>query len=117
MSVNSPVISSCIFLFSLIALSSCDYHNREDFYPCNEDYLNYDCHIQYIIDKNCATSGCHNSSNEELYHLSTYENVYRMRMDIQKRAIIDKTMPKGGSLSNTEYDDLRDWINQGALEK
>ncbi|MBC7690234.1 MAG: hypothetical protein H7222_00565 [Methylotenera sp.] len=58
--------------------------------------------------------GCHGTSGG--VNLETYVQVKENLGKITVAALIDKTMPKGGPLSNDEADLLKAWIKAGAPE-
>lgn len=103
------------------ALSSCYYDNKEDLYPedpnaCKTEELTYDGDTKAIFSQSCATTGCHISGGEDPA-LETYSQVAQNIDKIEKRALIEKTMPPAGPLSSCSQSQLTQWIADGYPEK
>ena len=58
--------------------------------------------------------GCHSAQASNGVNLETFESTEPLASQIEKAALKDKTMPKGGSLSDEEAQILSTWIAQGA---
>lgn len=107
-------------LTGIIAIS-CYYDNVEELYPdgapCDLDTVTYLNEIRPIIDKDCATSGCHVPGTGRK-DLTTYEGVKDIVDDgrLVDRAIVRKDMPPSQPLSGCEMDKIQKWIDDGALE-
>lgn len=68
--------------------------------------------IRPIIDVNCQISGCH-GSNSGIPTFATYNDVFAKADRIKVRTG-DKSMPRGGSITDTEIKLIADWVDQGA---
>lgn len=70
--------------------------------------------IRPIIDGNCQISGCH-GSNSSIPSWATYNDV-KAKADRVKVRTGDKSMPRGGSITDEEIALIADWVDQGAPE-
>ncbi len=70
--------------------------------------------IAPLIQSKCATAGCHNNSAAGGTILLNYAQISSKSARINQRAIIQKDMPQGGSLTTLEIDKLKCWIESGA---
>ena len=68
--------------------------------------------IRPIIDGNCQISGCH-GSNSSIPTFATYNDV-KAKADIIKERTGNKSMPKGGSISDAEIKLIADWVDIGS---
>ena len=70
--------------------------------------------VQPIITGKCNTSGCHNAGGAAGGTvLETYDQIKAKAGRINQRAIVEKTMPPGTSLSSEEIAILKCWISSG----
>jgi uncharacterized membrane protein len=107
------VVTSCLF-------ASCYYDKEEVLYPSS----NVDCvtlnatftsKVKPIIQAKCATSGCHNASSAAAgVILESHSQISSKAARIKQRAVIERTMPIGFSLTDTERNTLQCWIDAGA---
>ena len=112
-----------IILFTIIAfsVSSCYYDNKEDLYPedpnaCKTSGLTYNEDTKAIFANSCATTGCHESGGQTPV-LETYAQVSSSIVRIEKRALVEKTMPPAGPLGSCDQSQLTQWIADGYPEK
>lgn len=75
--------------------------------------VSYSSSIKSIIENNCAISGCHNGSVSP--NLTTFSSIQNSASRIKARTG-NKTMPKGGSLTQEEIDLIACWVDDGALQ-
>lgn len=68
--------------------------------------------IRPIIDANCQVSGCH-GSNSSIPSWETYDDV-KTKAGLIKSRTSNKSMPQGGSLSDSDIQLIADWVDQGA---
>lgn len=71
--------------------------------------------IKPIIDVNCAVSGCHVSTFSGFDFTTTAD--IKTNADngkIKDQVVVKKTMPKGGSLKQSEIDLIEKWLDEGA---
>lgn len=71
--------------------------------------------VQPIINLHCATNNCHNSTGAGNTVLQNYDQVVGKLDRIRQRVLIDKTMPPNGSLTPSQLDILKCWMDGGAL--
>ena len=109
-----------LFIVSL-SVSSCYYDNKEDLYPedpnaCKTAGLTYDADTKAIFAQSCATTGCHIAGAQAPY-FETYLDISQNIAKIEKRALVEKTMPPSGPLSSCSQSQLTQWIADGYPEK
>lgn len=102
----------------LLALTGCYYDKEEELYP-NSFYNDtttyyYAKDIKPLMDASCATSLCH-STGKQAPDLSTYAGLSASAARVKVRAVDQRNMPTGGSLSVADINKLRNWIAAGAL--
>jgi mono/diheme cytochrome c family protein len=74
----------------------------------------YDPTVQDLFKRDCIT--CH-GGNTSLPNWLIYNIAFSNRDKIRTRAIDKKDMPLGGKLSDEDYNILKMWLDNGALEK
>ena len=123
--LKSPLLLLTVSTFFL--LISCGGDEVEDIpdttLDCTSITATYSGDIKSIMDGNCATSGCHNSSTQAKgIDLSTYDLVKsestmnRFLGSIRHEGGFDK-MPQGKSkLSDATIDLIACWIENGTAE-
>ena len=104
----------------MLFFTSCYYDNREELYPvdpnaCMTDDLTYTNGIKIIIDKSCATVGCH-SARAPYLPLTTYNEVINKLDRIEVRVLQEQTMPPVMMLSSCDQKKIAQWIADGAPE-
>jgi uncharacterized membrane protein len=102
------------------ATVACKSDNEQDLYGAN----NIDCgtinasfsnNVASIIQTKCAISGCHNAAGASGGRvLENYTQIKAAADRIRQRAVVEKTMPKTGSLTAYEIALLKCWIDSGA---
>lgn len=115
-----------------ILLISCYKENEEDlFEPVTTDLTPIDtggiavatfkATIQPLIQRKCTDRSCHGSPNEPggFAPLNTYNEIKLLADNgkLKNRAIVLKDMPEAGNppLSTSEIEELRYWLDNGAL--
>ncbi len=68
--------------------------------------------VMPIINANCSISGCHNGSQSP--NLSTKSQIVNSAARVKARTA-NRTMPLGGTLSQTEIDLIACWVDDGAM--
>lgn len=116
------------FSFILIlSLTSCYYDEvLEDITPTPNDDVSFAADIQPIFNQHCAS--CHNGGLDPDLREGTSYNFITVidpnqvvpgdadGSELYQRLIgVGNIMPPSGSLSNTDINLVKDWINQGAL--
>lgn len=108
-----------ILICTILLFVSCAYDKEDLLYPgaafdCNLSPSKFNTDIKPIMLASCATAGCHNVADAAAgVVLETYDQVNAFADRINQRAVVEKTMPVAGPLSNTEIDKISCWINQG----
>ncbi len=71
--------------------------------------------IQPIVESSCAIAGCHNAGSI-VGDYTSYAGLEDRAKDgtMETSVIIDKTMPKSGSLSQDQLDKFKCWLDAGA---
>lgn len=118
-----PVIAmACMAVIWIF--TGCYYDNREELYPvgpgsCDTLDMSFQKDIKPIMDKQCATAGCHASLLPTGYDLSTYAGVYLLIPSGRFLASIDHTGPFPMPKDLPKMDDcsiakIAAWIHTGA---
>jgi hypothetical protein len=82
---------------------------------CNTVDINYNTHIDSILNSNCELSGCHDGSSQ--IDFGTYSSLGAARMNvIYQKVVIDNSMPPSGNISTSTVDSIRCWKESGFLE-
>lgn len=112
---NIISISLSVLLLSTL-FSSCTQdevtENTTTIEDCSDDFT-YNADIANIISTNCA--GCHNS-NLQFPNLTTYAEVETALERVEARALVSKSMPPSGPLTEGDQEKLDCWIKQGNPE-
>jgi hypothetical protein len=105
-------IYTLIVLFALIY--SCKKNNEEEI-NCSGVSPSYNTEIKPIINSNCLSSGCHNAGSVN-GDFTTYDGLKTVASSgaLEKRVVIDKTMPATGPLSLADRKKIKCWISSGA---
>lgn len=107
-----------IIIGGIITMSGCYYDKESDLYPnsvCDMSVTTYSQAISKIVTANCAVTGCH-VAGAQAPDLSDYskiiagDNLSRIRTT----TIVNKTMPKGGSLQPCDIKKITKWLDNGA---
>ena len=77
--------------------------------------ITYSSDIAPLIASKCSTAGCHDAGSV-VGDYTTYAGIETKAKngDMEKAVITDKTMPKSGTLSQTELDKIQCWLDAGA---
>lgn len=122
MILKRSILLLSISVFVLVLGQSCNKDKLEPAVTSSdcEDAITYDAQVATIINNNCSTSGCHDSSNSGGYTLMTFEQVSN-NADIILRAMKHEDgvvpMPLGqDQLDEGKINDVSCWILQGKNE-
>jgi len=115
----------CLFVFCIVLLIACV---KDKGYPpvpvsgsiC--DSVTYSKTIQPIVANKCAIPGCHVPSNGNGYDFTTYAMLksytgtggLNAQDPIYDHLFIIDDMPKTGSLTATEQEEIKCWLQAGA---
>lgn len=109
-------------LISTAFLAGCYYDNEVELYgggttvDCNTVSAKYGADVSPIMASKCATSGCHNSGSAAGgVILETYSQVSAKKDRIMERAVVQKSMPPSGALPADQSNQIKCWIDGGAL--
>ena len=84
---------------------------------CNSVSAKFAADVNPIIQNNCAIGGCHgNGNNNGPGPLVTFDQIKNAASQI-KTSVVNKTMPRGSTLSNAQIQAISCWIDNGALNK
>ena len=82
---------------------------------CSSTPAKFSADVNPIIQSNCATSGCHGSgSSNGPGPLLTFDQIRNAAASI-KSAVVSKSMPLGGTLSNAQIQSISCWVDNGTL--
>lgn len=101
-----------------IALSSCQYLNEEELSTnCETDNISLAGNILPMIQMECATAGCHVTGTGRMV-LTDYNQLKIVADDgrLRHMVITTRNMPPTKSLDPCQIEELRAWIDQGALD-
>jgi hypothetical protein len=113
---------ACAVCLCAIAFQSCENNGLPEPVPVTEecpDVISYKDHIQPLINKSCALSGCHDGSLGEDRNWTIYSSLAAKKANVKDR--INRPpgapgrMPAVGELTQDEIETLTCWVNQGAL--
>ena len=107
-----------LLLVSIITLNGCYYDNEEILYgtgvDCTQVTAKYTIDVAPIIQSKCAYSGCHDAGAAGGVALTNYTQVFQNSARIRTSTVVNKTMPKTGSLTPTELAKIKCWLDSGA---
>jgi uncharacterized membrane protein len=107
----------------LLALSlttiGCYYDKEEELYglatiDCSTISVSFNADIKPMIMTKCAISGCHDAAASGGVTFSDHNSISNRAARIRQRAVVERTMPKVGFLTQDEINKLRCWIESGA---
>ncbi|HET6768383.1 MAG TPA: hypothetical protein VFH08_13325 [Chitinophagaceae bacterium] len=82
---------------------------------CSSTSAKFSADVNPIIQNSCAISGCHgNGSGNGPGALVTFEQIRNAASQI-KTAVVNRSMPRGGTLSNAQIQIISCWVDNGAL--
>ena len=104
-------------LFFTLLFTACSSSSESETTDPIVEIATYSEPIKGIIDNNCATSGCHSSSDKSAgIALSTFEEVKFGFTDLDSWIQIETNrMPKSYNLSPAEKDAIKIWMDNGYL--
>lgn len=105
---------SILTLSLLVGMVACKKDTTET--KCDSN-LAYSSSIKSIIDNNCTTSGCHGSKSP-LGDFTSYAGLKSVLTngDFKRVVITQKSMPKGSTLSESDFTKIECWVNNGFKE-
>lgn len=81
---------------------------------CSGPAKSFAADVNPIIQNNCTSSGCHGAgSGNGPGPLLTFDQIKNAASMI-KTSVVNKTMPRGGSLSSTQIQTISCWVDNGA---
>ena len=85
---------------------------------CDTSKICYCSKIKALVDKECNTSGCHNSGSSNGDY-TTYAGIKAKATDgtLNTRVLVDQDMPPAGALPQPEMDLIDQWVKAGAWER
>jgi hypothetical protein len=106
----------CLFVSLSVIVVACK-KDKDDPEPSGVDCstVTYSGTIASIVSSKCNSAGCHatGSSNGDY---TSYAGI-KAKFDngsLKQRVLVEKTMPQGSSLTETQYKQFECWINAGA---
>ena len=104
-----------MFFVAALATTSCgsDDDGGGDGIDCTT--IKFSTDIAPIVAASCATTGCHDAGSVVGDYTSYAGLEDRAKNGIMKQeVVVDKTMPKSGSLTQDEIDKFECWLDAGA---
>lgn len=111
------ISSICVVGLFFLTATSCK-KDDDKFTPmCDGSNPTYNGEIKAIIDANCTASGCHNAGSSNGAWTS-YQNMKPVLDNgkFEKQVLIDQTMPKNSSLSESTLNTIQCWVDNGYPE-
>jgi hypothetical protein len=107
-----------LFFFSLLFTACSSSSSESEITDPIIEIATYSDPIKGIIDKNCATSGCHSSSSKSAgIALSTFQEVKDgFIYSGSWNQIETNQMPKSYNLSAAEKELIKNWIDNGYIK-
>ncbi|MES2130908.1 MAG: hypothetical protein V4506_01085 [Bacteroidota bacterium] len=114
--------NTCCLILGIVFLTACKH--KTSFNDLSE--VSYSRDISPIISSNCAFSGCHGTTENRKFDLTTYEGLLRGGVEAgspEKSKVYTSLKSSGGDrMPQTPYDQLNEgqilriyvWIGQGA---
>ncbi len=105
--------------FLICGVSSCYYDKEQVLYPggnisCDSINAKFATNVKPIIQTRCAIQGCHTATAiAGGVNLENFNQVVLKAQRIKQRAVIERTMPLGGSITDSERNILQCWIDAG----
>ncbi len=114
-----------VILIILALLSSCENNHVEEakpagtINPCDTIVVKFNSDLVSIFTAKCATSGCHDGSNDPDLTSNLYSNLQSSIGDgkFKTKVLDERSMPQAGSppLSTAEYLKIKCWFENGHL--
>lgn len=103
------------FVLILVFISSCAKEKGEKIIDCSGATPSYVSDIKPIINANCLSSGCHNAGSNH-GDFTAYDGLKRVASSgsLERKVVVEKTMPVSSELSFEERKKIKCWINSGA---
>jgi uncharacterized membrane protein len=117
---NMKKIFLALALPAALCFTGCYYDSEEELYggvnvDCNNISAKFSTDIAPMIQTKCATGGCHNAASAQGGQVfESYNQIKAAAGRIRQRAVVERTMPKTGSLTTLEIGKLKCWIDAGA---
>jgi uncharacterized membrane protein len=119
--MTGKVLSALLLIMAIALLQSCYNDKEELLYPdsgrpvdCTTISAKFSTDVSPIIRNKCATSGCHDAAASGGFVFQNYTQISAAKERIKASAVVNKTMPKGGALPQSEINILKCWIEAGA---
>jgi uncharacterized membrane protein len=110
MKIKFAILGFAFFLLSA-AIIGCKYDTTP--FDCTAVNATFANDVQPIIQAKCA--GCHSGASPDAgVSLSNYSQISSNKTGVRQTAIVNKSMPPSGPLSNDEMTKIQCWIDAGA---
>ncbi len=102
-------------VIAIALLWSCNKTSNSTPVDCSTVTATYSGNIKAVVASKCAISGCHVAGSHD-GDFTTYAGLYAKYSSgaLKNEVVTKKSMPQGGSLTSTEYQDFACWIDAGA---
>lgn len=100
-----------------VSIFGCSKEDKKMSVTCDGSNLAYNTGISSIINANCNNSSCH-GSNSPHGSFTTYSGLQGVISNgaFNSQVIVNQTMPQGSSLTQSELNKLKCWVDNGYPE-
>ncbi len=104
-----------VFLMAVLAIS-CTRDQVAEPEACDQ-IMTYDGGIRELVRNKCNFSGCHDGSSG-VGNYNSYNGIRRVLENgsFRQEVVVQRTMPKSGTLTDEEFENLKCWSDNGFPE-
>ena len=117
--IKSYFLPISFILLSVFLANGCYYHKEELLNPpnpskCSTVAAKFNADIFPLITTKCAVPGCHDATESGGHYFHDYNSIFEAKDHIYLKVVVEKTMPKNGTLPQAEINQIQCWIESGA---
>jgi hypothetical protein len=111
------ITKSFLFLVVVVLFSCSKDEEKSIAVACDGSNLTYNSGVSSIINSNCTDSGCHNSGSQH-GGFTSYSGIKPLLTNgsFNSSVIVNQSMPKGSSLTQSQLNKLKCWVDNGFPE-
>ena len=106
----------CLIFCSFFVFGDGNQKSAFEDYPFQKETITFNKDIKPIMEKSCGGVFCHHGKPSAWTKYATTKAAVD-NGTFYKEVIQDKTMPKRKKLSKLEYETIKKWLEEGAIEK